>query len=271
MKSLLLLSAVVCLFVPSLGAQELKPPKALENPTTEDLTRGRQLFATQCVGCHGVGGTGGRGPALTRPKLRHAQDDQTLVDVIFNGLPGTGMGPSWQLSDRELVQVAAYVRSLGAVEPEVLPGDPARGRELFEGKAGCTACHIVGGVGTGLGPDLSEIGALRGGAHLRESLVEPAASRPEQPVLFEPRSFAAYVVVEAVTREGREIHGHRVNEDTFTIQIREADGHLHSLRKAELATLAQARDESPMPAYGEMLEADEIDDLVAFMASLRGE
>jgi putative heme-binding domain-containing protein len=163
------------------------------------------------------------------------------------------------------------VRSLGTVAPEVLPGDPARGRELFEGKAGCTACHIVRGRGSGLGPDLTDVGARRGGSHLRESLLDPGASRPEWPVPFEPRSFAAYVVVEVVTRDGREITGQRVNEDTFSIQIRDAEGGLHSMRKAELASLEKPPGASPMPSYRDTLEPAEIDDLVAFLASLKGE
>jgi len=178
MKRTLLLALVLCAGAVALGAQE-GAPKALDNPTADDLARGRRLFDAQCSGCHGIGGTGGRGPSLTRAKLRHASDDQALVDVLFNGVPGTGMSPVWQLSERELVQVAAYVRSLGTVLPEVLPGDSARGRELFEGKAGCTACHIVRGLGSGLGPDLTDVGARRGGSHLRESLLDPGASRPE--------------------------------------------------------------------------------------------
>jgi cytochrome c oxidase cbb3-type subunit III len=269
MKSTPLLVLVFCVGAAALTAQE--PPRALESPTADDLARGRKLFDTQCSGCHGIGGTGGRGPSLTRAKLRRAPDDQALVDVLFGGVPGTGMGPAWQLSDRELVQVAAYVRSLGKIAPEELPGDSARGRELFEGKAGCTACHIVHGRGSGLGPDLSDVGARRGGRHLREALLDPGASRPELAVAYEPRSFAAYVVVEAITRDGHEIAGHRVNEDSFTIQIRDADGVLHSLRKASLASLEKPSGASPMPSYRDTLEPADIDDLVAFLATLRGE
>jgi putative heme-binding domain-containing protein len=177
----------------------------------------------------------------------------------------------WQLNDRDLVQVAAYVRSLGNVAPEVLPGDAARGRGLFEGKGACTACHIVRGEGSGLGPDLTDVGARRGGAHLRESLLDPGASRPERVVFGKPRSFATYLVVEALTQDGREITGQRVNEDSFTIQLREADGTFHSLRKADLASFDKPPDRSPMPTYRDTLTPAEIDDLVAWLASLRGE
>ena len=163
------------------------------------------------------------------------------------------MAAAWPNDDRDLVRLAAFVRSLGRVEPEALPGDPARGRALFEGKGACTACHIVRGVGTGLGPDLSEIGAERGAAHLRQALLEPGASRPEEMIPFEPRSLSAYLVVTVVTRDGRTIAGYRVNEDAFTIQLREADGGLVSLRKGELASLRKDPDRSPMPGYGDLL------------------
>lgn len=271
MKRLLHLAAALCVLGAPAETLAQEPPKPLEDPTAEDLAQGRALFESQCVVCHGIGGAGGRGPGLARATLRRAPDDQALVDVLFEGVPGTAMGPTWQLNDRELVQVAAYVRSLGRIAPEVLPGDPARGRELFAGKGACAACHIVAGEGTGLGPDLTDIGARRGGAHLRESLLDPGASRPARAVPWEPRRFPTYVVVDVVTRDGRVITGHRVNEDTFTIQVQEADGTFRSLRKADLASLEKPTHASPMPSYQDTITAAEIDDLVAFLASLRGE
>lgn len=270
MKRRLLLLLAFAFTLPQV-VQAQEPPKPLVKLTVEDLGRGEALFNAQCAGCHGIGGGGGRGPSLNRPRLRRAPDDEALVEVLFNGIPGTSMGPAWQLNDRELVQVVAYVRSLGTVEPEVLPGSPARGGELFHGKGACTACHIVQGVGVGLGPELTEIGAMRGGDHLRESLVDPGASLPERVVVWEPRSFSTYAVVEARARDGREIVGQRVNEDSFTIQLRDADGELHSLRKGDLVSLEKPPGRSAMPGYGDLLEPAEIDDLVAYLASLRGE
>ena len=43
--------------------------------------------------------------------------------------------------------------------------------------------------------------------------------------------------VVARTRDGREIRGVRVNEDTFSVQIVDASGQLHSLDKLALAEL----------------------------------
>jgi putative heme-binding domain-containing protein len=167
--------------------------------------------------------------------------------------------------------VGAYVRTLGRIAPRALPGDVGRGQALFEGKGGCAVCHIVSGKGGPHGPELSEIGAERGPEHLRRSLVDPGAFLPPRLVSYEPNAYAAYLPVRAVLRDGKVVAGYRVNEDTFTIQLRDPAGSVHSLRKAELRELAKVLGQSPMPAYRGVLSESELDDLVAYLASLRGE
>ena len=107
-----------------------------------------------------MGGKGGRGPGLTRPKLKHAPDEAALSAVILRGIPGTEMPGSWQLHPRQAASVAAYVRSQGTVAPESLPGDPARGERVFQAQ-GCASCHIIPGEGSGLRPELTEIRSRR--------------------------------------------------------------------------------------------------------------
>jgi len=207
-----------------------------------------------------MGGTGGEGPSLARPTLRHAADEEALVKVIREGIEGTEMPSNWQISGNEARQIAAYVRSLGWVESTPLPGDPTRGREVFEGASGCGSCHMVGGDGGNLGPDLSDVGLRRGAAYLRESLVSPGATVPER-----------YLLVRAQIRVGEEVVGVRVNEDSFTIQLRDPLGRIHSLSKLELENLDKAFGESLMPSYESDLSQSELEDLVAYLASLRGE
>jgi putative heme-binding domain-containing protein len=169
------------------------------------------------------------------------------------------MPDAWQLSDNEVRQVVAYVRSLSRVEPGPLSGDPGRGKNLFSGKGGCSACHMVAGEGGILGPDLSEVGLLRGASYLRQSLVSPAAAVPE-----------GYLLVRAVTPGGETLEGVRVNEDSFSIQLRDDRGRFHSLQKLELRELKKRFGESAMPSYGSELSGGELDDVVAYLASLRG-
>jgi putative heme-binding domain-containing protein len=237
----------------SLSAQSAHDP-------VPDVAIGKRIFESQCTVCHGQNGTGGRGPSLTRAKLSKVSDDKSLRAAIAQGLPPEMPG-SWQLSVREVASVAAYVRALGSMPQEVLPGDATRGAAVYRRK-GCSGCHIVAGQGSGRGPELTAIGARRSGAFLRESLRSPAASLPDD-----------YMVIQAVTASGVNIRGVRANEDPFTLQVWDAaTGALHSLRKPDLTRLLYLPAESTMPAFPEaVLPAAELDDLVAYLASLKGE
>jgi putative heme-binding domain-containing protein len=222
-----------------------------------DLDSGRRIFESQCTLCHGQAGGGGRGPALNRPKLNRAPDDEALRRVISDGIDPEMPG-AWQLHPREVASVAAYVRSLGALPPEVVPGDPTRGAAVYDARK-CAACHAIAGKGEGFGPELTEIGARRGAAHLRRTILRPAASLPE-----------GFLYAAATTTAGQTIRGIRVNEDSFTIQLKDAAGRFHSFRKGDLKELRRLEGQTPMPSYEGQLSAAELDDLVSYLAGLKG-
>jgi putative heme-binding domain-containing protein len=247
------------------------PPALRGQVGTADLARGQQIFEAQCARCHGIGGTGGLGADLRRPKLRRAPDDTALFDLIKGGILDRGMPDAWQLSDNEVRLVAAYVRTLGKVAETPVPGDPQKGRELFRTKGGCPVCHMVSGQGGSFGPDLTEVGALRGPVFLREALVNPGASLPVGPATGYPwGEYARYLQVLAIPTSGDAVLGVRVNEDAFTIQVRDPAGKLHSLRKADLRQLDKQFGKSMMPAYKGVFNDRELQDLVAYLSSLRG-
>ena len=73
----------------------------------------------------------------------------------------------------------------------------------------------------------------------------------------------------AVTNDGRKIVGVAMNEDTFTVQIMDTTDRIHSLLKRDLKDFRH-EDRSMMPAYGEaQLNGDALDDLVAYLQTLR--
>ena len=75
-----------------------------------------------------------------------------------------------------------------------------------------------------------------------------------------------------MTREGSAVTGVRVNEDSFSIQLRDAAGKMHSMWKSELKSLDKDLKKSPMPRYAEgFFAASELDDLVAYLAQLTEE
>jgi cytochrome c oxidase cbb3-type subunit 3 len=239
-------------------AQPPRPPAPLATATAADIAAGTRVFDGQCAWCHGKDGAGGTGPSLQRATLRHAADDRALVDIVRRGIPNTDM-PSLEfaLTERSAWQIAAYVRSLGRVAARPLPGNATRGAAVYESQ-GCAACHVVAGRGRTLGPELTSIGELRGAAHLRESIVNPAATHPP-----------GYLVVTARTVAGREIRGIRIGEDVFWVHIRDASGTVHVLYKPELAGLDRELQGTLMPSYEARLSATELDDLVAYLATLR--
>ncbi len=232
-----------------------------ENPftTPADLKRGDRLFLGQCARCHGPKGEGGLGAILARPRLRHAPDDESLFRVIREGVWGTEMPGAFTSTSREIWQLAAYVRSLGHLATETLPGDPRRGQETYRTKGNCGQCHIVSGQGASVGPELTDIGARRNAAYLRAALLQPEAAVPE-----------GFLQVRVVTKNGRRITGIRLGEDTFTIQLTDLNGRTYSFLKQDLKDLQRDFGKSPMPSYQGVLAAAELDDLIAYLASLRG-
>ena len=225
----------------------------------DETAVGNRLFVAHCAVCHGIGGSGGRGPSLNHPKLRRVSTDSSLVALIREGV-GTEMPPAWQLTDREVRQLAAYVRSLGLTPAIEVPGDPARGRDIYESKGNCSSCHMIAGRGSSLGPDLTDIGIRRSRSYLGQALIEPGAAAPD-----------GFLVVTVVARDGSQVRGMRVSEDSFTIQVRDQDNRFHSFRKPEIADLKKEFGVSLMPSYRSGLNNSELDDLVAYLATLRGE
>ena len=79
------------------------------------ISQGQQLYtAMNCVGCHSHGG-GGMGPALMDDQWRYGSRIDQVAATIAEGRPN-GM-PSWRgkLTDDQIWQLAAYVRSLSGL------------------------------------------------------------------------------------------------------------------------------------------------------------
>lgn len=232
--------------------------------------QGESLFRSQCAGCHGPKGEGGSGPSLAAPALVRATSEELLVKIIADGIPGTEM-PRSRLDREQIRQIALFVRRLGQLPPERVSGNAARGKQLYESKGFCAQCHTIDGRGGALGPDLTMIGLKRGARHLRESLTDPEADVPKSFSVF--RSDASipenYLQVRVVTRDGRRLSGARVNEDTFSIQFRDSN-RIHSFFKSDLAELHKDWGKSQMPSYRDEFSKEELDDVVAYLISLRG-
>ena len=236
----------------------------LDELTAADLAEGEKIFKVHCARCHGIAGQGGEGSNLVRSKLKYATDDQALIDLLDEGIPGTGMPAIWTLDEQQTTQVAGYVRTLGELEAEEMPGNPGRGKDIYQKSGGCPACHIIAGHGIGIGPELTHVGDQRGLDYLRQSLTDPAATQSQT------MGYQNYLTVRVKSLQA-EVEGLRVNEDAFTIQVRDMSGTIHSFPKDELTEFEKIFAHSLMPEYSAALSDEDMDDLISYMMSLRSE
>ena len=246
------------------GTPRPLPPDLPEtNPyaSAADLEMGRKLYIGRCGHCHGQTGEGGRGAVLNAGRFRHGNSDRELFAIIRNGIPNTEMPGTFSLSSAEVWRMVGYVRQLskrqssepGAEKPA--SGDAAAGAIVYQ-RTGCATCHTIDGKGGFLGPDLAGIGAKRAAGHLRESLVNPSADIPLD-----------YRSVSVTDRAGKTVNGIHLNEDEYSVHLRDAGGNLRSFLKRDLAEVALPR-QSLMPAFVAR-SAGDLENLVAYLAGLQ--
>jgi cytochrome c oxidase cbb3-type subunit III len=251
-----------------------------KNPFAGDakaIKLGEFQFRSNCAFCHGLGARGGgRGPDLTRAKKRHGSTDAEMFHNIHEGIAGTAMPAAVGsigvgMTDQEVWQVIAYLRSIQAGANTQPSGEAKRGKEVFLGASGCSMCHMINGQGGRLGPDLSGTGSARSTEYIVDSIRNP--SRRLAQGLTEPtKEFSQeYETVTVVTGEGQKYLGVVLNEDQFTLQMLDTREQLHLLEKAKLKSFEKNR-ESLMPAYDQKrLSAKDVQDLVAYLQEVSGQ
>ena len=84
----------------------------------EALEEGAEVFAKNCVACHGADGGGAIGPNLTDNAWVHGGTPSAIHNTVVMGVLAKGM-PGWErlLRPEELDQVVAYVISLRGTKP----------------------------------------------------------------------------------------------------------------------------------------------------------
>jgi putative heme-binding domain-containing protein len=224
--------------------------------STSDIEAGLKVYTAECSLCHGPNGDLMSGIDLRRGRFRRAVSDDDLARVITNGVPDAGM-PGFKLQGTEVSALIAFIRAGFDVSGAAVKiGDPARGQTLFAGKAACSTCHRVNGVGPRTAPDLSDIGSSRTAPALQRSLLDPSSAmwpinRP----------------VRITTRDGKTFRGRRLNEDTYTVQIIDDQERLLTFVKADLREFEVSAKSTMPPATS--LSSGELSDVVAYLLTLK--
>ena len=239
----------------------------IANPTPADIEQGKQTFETRCSACHGLDGGGAMGPNIQGIPFRLGAGPVTTI--IKNGMSGGMPAFGSQLDDKQIQQVIAYLLSLTRKDTVAVTGDPAKGREVYEAN-GCAGCHIISGIGSGAGPELTTVGKERGPGYLRNAVLYPGTDLPQARVFLETGGQLEFLYVHVVTKDGHAFDGTRVAEDSFRIAIKDAKGNFHSFQKADLRELKKEPGKSVMPSYQGKLSDAQVNHLVAYLASLKG-
>jgi cytochrome c oxidase cbb3-type subunit III len=222
-------------------------------------TRGKQIFASTCAGCHGLDGRGGeRAPNIAERTNVQRLSDAQITHIIENGIPATGMPAFPSLESSDIKAVVTYLRTLQGTKQTVkLAGDPVRGETIFFGKAGCSGCHMIAGKGGFIASDLSGYAGTHATEQIRSAIASPAAGSNGQARL-----------VTATTRSGEKFVGRIRNEDNFSLQLQALDGTFYFVAKSDIEGLEYGS-QTLMPSdYGSTLSPDELKDVVSYLMSV---
>jgi len=231
--------------------------------TAVDVRLGERYFERQCSRCHGLDATGGEetgAPDLTAT-LSRASTDAGIFNILREGIPGTAMLPlPADVPDSQVWQLVAYINSLRSDPAHIeLPGSAEAGARLFNGKGDCDSCHMVNGEGARLGPDLSAVGSRRDPPELMADLTDPGEE-------VAPRWWRLRIT----GPDGQVREGDRMNEDSFSLRIMDDESNLWHFSKQGIRSYERI-EESTMPSYAQTLTESELEDLVAYLFSLRKE
>jgi putative heme-binding domain-containing protein len=250
----------------TLIAWSATPPAWGQEPshgvTPAELERGGQVYLASCASCHGANGDTLPNVDLASGTFRRATTDQQLISLVRTGIPGTAMQPS-SISEADATLVVAYLRAWparrlasGASAPTPV-GNAERGLAVFNGRGGCRECHVAGGSGGFLGPDLSSVGLTRRPAELDAAMVDPDA---------EIRNGNRSAIV--TYRDGKTVTGRLLNHDTYSLQLIDTGGRLLSVMKDEVRRW-EIPSKSVMPSYRETLTAAERADVLSYLLTQR--
>jgi putative heme-binding domain-containing protein len=233
------------------------------NPFANDpnaIGDARAMFSLRCAPCHGRDAAGARAPDLTLGTYSVGDADEDLFNVISDGAAGTEM-PDFgnRIGSDNVWRLVTYIRSISKKDIMQLKANAENGKTLFAGKGQCTQCHAISGIGGRMGPDLTSIGRQRSLKYLRESMTDPNADLTP-----------GYNTITVVTKDGKKIVGVQRNFDTFSAQLIDLAGNYYSFLTNDVVSINREH-KSMMPNYTNTFNDSEMDDILAYLVTLRGE
>jgi PQQ-dependent dehydrogenase (methanol/ethanol family) len=251
-KNLLLLSAcALFIHLPSMG----QDTRTAEASLIQD---GKSAYATNCSGCHGADATGtGHAPRLANnPDLR-GRSLERLHSTIAGGFPDAGMPPFAGLPAHDLDALAMFVRSLNSPAADAaVAGDTAMGSQFFWGKGKCGECHMVRGMGSPIGPDLSDVGRRMTAKELDDVLRTP-----------DLHITPGYEIATVKTRSGETLRGFMRGRSNYDLQLQDLKGTFHLLQRDQIVSIEETKQSLMKPLSA---TPEESQNLSSYLSQLKG-
>lgn len=136
-------------------------------PDPAAVERGKTIFVSTCGFCHGSDAQGGEGaPNLVRSVLvLHDENGSTIGPVILKGRPAKGMPAFPSMTEAQISDIAAYLRSRTQAAANrmdykiqnIVTGDAKAGEAYFNGAGKCSTCHSPTGDLAGIAKKLEPV------------------------------------------------------------------------------------------------------------------
>lgn len=136
-------------------------------------------------------------------------------------------------------------------------GDANRGEAIFRNQS-CAACHTTADGQTPKGPHLFEIGKRYRQAELLESILKPSTKLAQ-----------GYETYQFVTIDGLTLQGFVVSERADATMIRESNGQLREIKKADVEERQIQRTSAMPEGLASNLTPQQLADLIEYLRSLK--
>jgi putative heme-binding domain-containing protein len=203
-------------------------------------------------------------------KMKPANTSAILADLIEkmvdNKLP-TGikldlMEAVEATNEEKLIAKLDALKVKGTLTDEykeaLFGGSVTDGRNIFQynSTVQCVRCHIVGGEGTNVGPNLKGVASRLTREQLLQALIEPSA-----------RIAPGYGTTNFVLTDGQEVSGSIISETDELVQLKTNDA--EPLRIPVTRIKSRENLPSGMPPMGSLMSKREIRDMVEYLSSLK--
>jgi mono/diheme cytochrome c family protein len=236
--------------------------------------RGRKIYASACIQCHGTQARGGQGGSniLRSSTLLHDRYGQLLGPFLRKGHPVQSGPPASSYTNAQMEDLSHFLRerfndtlrgSPVFTVQNVLTGDAKAGEAYFNGDGGCRECHSPSG-------DLKGIGARFDPPAIQQRFLFP------RPPTRGPRgggvggaAVGKPTTVTVTAASGETATGVLVAIDDFTVAMRDPNGVYRSWKRTPDLSVVK---HDPYAAHVALLDKytdKNMHDIVAYLESLK--